>query len=156
MNEIFLCDLKIDENSKINFYQSKSLCHSPAYSFFLKTTSLMIESGFVLPITDWADTRCGLIYGKNKNKIISFILYDLDYDQTQRNQTLLISKTFVDETYRRKKIYSKMQELLINFAKELGYNNLATITNKNNNEHLECLKKLGLSFVCYQTWKEVT
>jgi RimJ/RimL family protein N-acetyltransferase len=116
----------------------------------------MIEQGLILPISDWTDNRCGLIYGKVQGKVISFILYDLDYDLQKRNQTLLISKTFVDQKYRQKKIYSNMQTLLINYSRDLGYMNIATIVNKNNIGYIECIEKLGLAFICYKTWKEIS
>jgi predicted GNAT family acetyltransferase len=155
MIEKFLSDIELEDGTVIRFYQSTSLCYSPAYSYFLKSTAEMIDDEFILPLTDWTDTRCGIIYGKFENKVISFLMYDLDYDLQNRKQAILISKTFVEEKYRCNGIYSNMEKLLIAFAKELGYTSIATILSKNNNTFSHCLKKLGSSFVCYRTWKKL-
>ncbi len=155
MTEKFLSDVELEDGTVVHFYQSASLCYSPAYSYFLKCTAEMIDEGLILPLTDWTDDRCGIIYGKIENTVVSFILYDLDYDLQDRKQAIFISKTFVEKIHRRKGIYKKMEELLILFAKELEYASMATIINKDNSVFSSCLEKLGASFVCYRTWKKL-
>lgn len=79
----------------------------------------------------------------NKDKLIGFVLIYTTFSSLALNKILILNDIFVDASARKKGIGEKLISQTIEFAKELGANDIRLRTAKNNTVAQKLYQKMG-------------
>lgn len=97
---------------------TSSLAYSPAYSFFLRQMSEVIDNNHGYRGTSWKDDQCGVIWAERNSNIYGVCVYDKTKVEVFKMLTRALSA--VDIQYRERGIHSILNKHFEETAKKLG------------------------------------
>jgi len=136
-------------NVMIKNVEFLSMCE--AFPFFLKQYAALVERGHAHPHNSWTNTsRC--IYAMLDDKVIGCIVYDYS-KVTKMIWVILLA---VDESYRRKGVFSALHRELERTAKKLDAKKIANHVHVNNTVSRQANESVGLEVEFFRMVKHLT
>ena len=142
------------KGSTLTINHSDTVAFTPAYAFFIKQVSSLIENNNALPYTYWNDKDCGIIWAEIDHKIVGMICYDKTW-ALKSMPHLSIVLTAVDEDYRQRGIHQIMNKYYELQARNLNCMAIRATVNLKNHVRLKSAEKDKLSPLMYIMVKRI-